>query len=96
MLDKWECTAKDDRGVVHVETIGYNQDGTVVCIFRRKVMVPKDSYLDARGGEQPGRPTPLPDKNWPGPGGADRLRARAAQGRSVTCRPPGSVHVTEE
>ena len=44
---------KDDRGVVHVETIGYNQDGKVVCIFRRKVMVPKDSYLEARGGEQP-------------------------------------------
>ena len=57
---------KDDRGVVHVETIGYNQDGTVVCIFRRKVMVPKQTYLDARGGEQPGRPTPEPDKNWPG------------------------------
>ena len=38
--------------------IGYNQDGTVVCIFRRKVMVPKRSYGDARGGEQPGRPVP--------------------------------------
>ena len=67
VLDKWESKSKDDRGVVHVETIGYNQDGTVVCIFRRKVMVPKQSYLDARGGEQPGRPTPQPDKNWPGP-----------------------------
>jgi len=31
-----------------------------VCIFRRKVMVPKRSYLDERGGEQPGRPTPEP------------------------------------
>jgi hypothetical protein len=29
-------------------------------------MVPKDSYLESRGGEQPGRPVPLPDKNWPG------------------------------
>jgi acyl dehydratase len=66
VLDKRESTTKDDRGVVHVETIGYNQDGTVVCIFRRKVMVPKQSYLDARGGEQPGRPVPQPDKNWPG------------------------------
>ena len=47
VLDKWESKSKDDRGVVHVETIGYNQDGKVVCIFRRKVMVPKDSYLDA-------------------------------------------------
>jgi len=60
VLDKWESTSKDDRGVVHVETIGYTQDGTVVCVFRRKVMVPKRAYLDARGGDQPGRPTPLP------------------------------------
>ena len=45
-----------DRGVVQVETKGYNQDGTLVCIFRRKVMVPKTNYLEARGGEQPGRP----------------------------------------
>ena len=56
VLDKWESKSKDDRGVVHVETIGYNQDGKIVCIFRRKVMVPKDSYLTERGGEQPGRP----------------------------------------
>jgi acyl dehydratase len=58
VLDKRESTSKDDRGVVHVETIGYKQDGTVVCTFRRKVMVPKQSYLDARGGEQPARPAP--------------------------------------
>jgi acyl dehydratase len=57
VLDKWESTSKDDRGVVHVETKGYKQDGTLVCIFKRKVMVPKNSYLEARGGEQPGRPT---------------------------------------
>src|SRR6476661_2999993 len=56
VLEKWESTSKDDRGIVHVETRGYKQDGTLVCIFRRKVMVPKQSYLDARGGEQPGRP----------------------------------------
>jgi hypothetical protein len=30
-------------------------------------MVPKNNYLEARGGEQPGRPVPQPDKNWPGP-----------------------------
>ena len=50
--------SEDDRGVVYVETRGYNQDGTVVCIFRRKVMVPTRAYGDARGGEQPGRPVP--------------------------------------
>jgi len=55
-LDKTESKSKDDRGVVYVETKGYNQDGVLVCIFRRKVMVPKRSYGDAHGGEQPGRP----------------------------------------
>jgi acyl dehydratase len=58
VLDKTESRSKDDRGVVYVETRGYKQDGTVVCTFRRKVMVPKRSYGDARGGEQPGRPVP--------------------------------------
>ena len=57
VLDKTESKSKDDRGIVYVETKGYNQDGVLVCVFRRKVMVPKQSYLDARGGEQPGRPT---------------------------------------
>ena len=40
-----------------------------MCIFRRKVMVPKENYLAGRGGEQPGRPVPQPDKYWPGPQG---------------------------
>jgi acyl dehydratase len=59
VLDKTESRSKDDRGVVHVETIGYNQAGKVVCIFHRKVMVPKNSCLEARGGKQPGGPTPV-------------------------------------
>jgi len=29
-------------------------------VFRRRVLVPKQSYLDARGGDQPGRPVPQP------------------------------------
>ncbi|WP_122818337.1 MaoC family dehydratase [Nocardioides pantholopis] len=67
VLEKVPSKSRDDRGVVTVETIGYKQDGTVVCIFRRKVMVPTRAYLDERGGDQPGRPRPVPDKNWPGP-----------------------------
>jgi acyl dehydratase len=59
VLDKTPSKSKSDRGVVHVETIGYNQDGTIVCIFRRKVMVPTKEY-SAAGGEQPGRPEPVP------------------------------------
>ncbi len=55
VVDKRASTSKPDRGVVTVETIGYKQDGTIVCEFRRKVLVPK------RGGgygDQPGRPSP--------------------------------------
>ncbi|MBF9071315.1 MaoC family dehydratase [Streptacidiphilus fuscans] len=55
VLDK-RMTSKPDRGIVHVETKGYNQDGTLVCVFRRKVMVPTEKYLEERGGDQPGRP----------------------------------------
>jgi acyl dehydratase len=65
VLDKRESASKDDRGVVSVETIGYNQDGTVVCVFRRTVMVPKQNYLEARGGDQPGRPVPGPTPTRP-------------------------------
>jgi acyl dehydratase len=56
VLDKKESTSKDDRGVVHVETKGYNQDGVLICTFRRKVMIPKRSYAASNGGEFPGRP----------------------------------------
>jgi len=41
VLDKRESESKPDRGVITVETRGYKQDGTMVCIFKRKVMVPK-------------------------------------------------------
>ena len=62
VLDKKESSSKNDRGIVTVETIGYNQDGVVVCIYRRKVMVPKrpqtDSPEAALAAEQPNRPVP--------------------------------------
>ena len=56
VLDKTESRSKDDRGVVHVETRGYKQDGTVVCTFRRKVMVPKRSYGDSARRRAAGPP----------------------------------------
>ncbi|MGI8628093.1 MAG: MaoC family dehydratase [Geodermatophilaceae bacterium] len=58
VLDKTESRSKGDRGIVSVQTIGYKQDGTVVCTFRRKVMVPKRITEDSPGHEQPGRPAP--------------------------------------
>ena len=39
VLDKVESKSKPDRGVVAVETRGFNQRGEEVCYFRRKVMV---------------------------------------------------------
>jgi acyl dehydratase len=38
VLDTRE-SSKGDRGIVTVETKGFNQDGVEVCYFRRKVMV---------------------------------------------------------
>ncbi|MDT7697392.1 MAG: hypothetical protein QOI75_6759, partial [Pseudonocardiales bacterium] len=44
VLDTTESKSKNDRGIVYVETRGHNQDGVLVCVYRRKVMVPKRSY----------------------------------------------------
>jgi acyl dehydratase len=57
VLDKKESGSKPDRGVVTVETRGYKQDGTLVCTFRRRVMVPKREYA---GPEHPSFPEPRP------------------------------------
>jgi acyl dehydratase len=55
VLEVRESQSKPDRGVVTVRTIGYKQDGTVVCEFTRKVLVPKKSHA---GNPMPGRPEP--------------------------------------
>jgi acyl dehydratase len=39
VVGKVPSTSKPDRGVVTVESKGFNQDGQEVCFFRRKVMV---------------------------------------------------------
>ncbi len=39
ILDKRDSKSKPDRGIVYVETIGYNQDGEDVISFRRKVLI---------------------------------------------------------
>ena len=41
ILDKYESKSKNDRGIVYVETIGYNQRGEDVISFKRKVLVKK-------------------------------------------------------
>ena len=41
VLEKTESTSKPDRGIVGVESFGFNQRGEEVCYFRRKLMVYK-------------------------------------------------------
>jgi len=41
VLEKRESKSKPDRGIVYVETIGYNQNGVDVVRFRRKVLIKK-------------------------------------------------------
>jgi acyl dehydratase len=41
ILSKRESKSKPDRGIVYVETIGYNQRGEDVISFRRNVLVKK-------------------------------------------------------
>ncbi len=44
ILDKRESKNKSDRGILYVETIGYNQNETEVLSFRRNVLVKKARY----------------------------------------------------
>ena len=48
VLDTTPSKSKEDRGVVLVETKGFNQDGQEVCYFRRKVMVWKREFAPPR------------------------------------------------
>ncbi len=41
VLEVTPSSSKPDRGIVTVETRGFNQRGEEVCYFRRKVMVPR-------------------------------------------------------
>jgi acyl dehydratase len=48
VLDTRESQSKPDRGVVTVETWGFNQRGEEVCYFKRRVMVPKRAAAKPR------------------------------------------------
>jgi len=43
-----ESSSKPDRGVVTVETKGFNQDGKEVCYFVRKVLIWKREFAPER------------------------------------------------
>ena len=44
IISKRESKSKPDRGIVYVETIGYNQNGIDVISFKRNVLVKKRNY----------------------------------------------------
>ena len=48
VLDKVASSSKNDRGIIRVESKGFNQNGLEVCSFRRKFMVWKQSYAPPR------------------------------------------------
>lgn len=41
ILDKRESKSKKDRGILYVETIGYNQEGIEIIKFRRNILIKK-------------------------------------------------------
>ena len=41
VLSKRESKSKNDRGIVYVESIAYNQNGVDVLSFRRNVLIKK-------------------------------------------------------
>jgi len=45
ILDKRESNSKKDRGIVYVETIGYNQRREDVISFRRNVLIKKQNFF---------------------------------------------------
>ena len=48
VLEVKESSSKPDRGVVTVETKGFNQDGKEVCYFKRKVLIWKREFAPER------------------------------------------------
>ena len=48
VVDKRASASKPDRGIVTVETKGFNQHDDEVCFFRRKVLIWKKEFAPAR------------------------------------------------
>lgn len=44
IISKRESKSKPDRGIVYVETIGFNQNGVNVISFKRNVLIKKIDY----------------------------------------------------
>jgi acyl dehydratase len=57
VLSVVESRTKPDRGIVEVETRGYNQGGVLVCTYRRKVLAAKKSHA-GQPATRPGTAVP--------------------------------------
>jgi acyl dehydratase len=44
ILDKIDSKSKNDRGILYVETIGFNQDNIDVISFRRKILIKRKNH----------------------------------------------------
>ena len=45
VLSKRESKSRPERGIIQVQTTGYNQEGTVVMTFKRTIMVYKAGHV---------------------------------------------------
>jgi acyl dehydratase len=50
ILDKRESASKPDRGIVHIETRGFNQRGERVLVLRRSFLAPKAGSASESAG----------------------------------------------
>jgi acyl dehydratase len=57
VIDRRESATRNDRGIITVESKGFNQRGEEVCYFRRRVMVWK-------AASAPQRRRPYDDAGW--------------------------------
>ena len=92
VLDVQPSKSKPDRGIVTVESKGFNQHGQEVCYFRRRVMVWKrDSGASHVAGRTTMSTSGLTDRRIPverlspTPGCRQTLRRGAADGECPAC-----------
>ena len=44
VLDKRESKKRKNQGIVTIKTTGTNQDNTIVCTFKRQILIPFEGY----------------------------------------------------
>ena len=44
VLEKRESSSRKGQGIVTIKTTGVNQDGKVICTFKRQILIPFEGY----------------------------------------------------